>query len=115
MNRNETENLQLTDIQIDHAYLRNLVPGTLYDIFSETISSSLDHMMQKEFLDSEPGQRRLPSALMYSGNGLQRWNRCTYLPDYYLTRAELELMHKWCESTVEILGPGRVLIDLGSG
>ena len=71
-------------------------------------------MLKDKFLEPSQQQRRLPSAIMSDEFGLQLWNRCTYLPEYYFTRAEIELLEQCGQDIAQHVEAGCTLIDLGS-
>lgn len=60
-------------------------------------------------------QKSLPSKYLYDEMGSALFERISDLDEYYLTRAELEIMEKYADSMAEIIGPRCMLIELGSG
>jgi dimethylhistidine N-methyltransferase len=77
----------------------------------ESDAQSLDEIVSG--LASEP--KRLPCKLFYDDHGSQLFERICELPEYYPTRAELEILHEHAAEMARLLGPGAVLVELGSG
>jgi dimethylhistidine N-methyltransferase len=59
--------------------------------------------------------KTLPPKLFYDTTGAELFERITTLPEYYLTRAELEILQKRAGEIAELTGPGAVLVEYGSG
>ena len=59
--------------------------------------------------------KRLPSKYLYDARGSALFERICELPEYYLTRAELALMHAHAEAIAAALGPRTLLVEYGSG
>jgi dimethylhistidine N-methyltransferase len=83
-----------------------------------------------EFLDLEPQAsdllddalnglsstpKYLPCKYFYDERGSQLFEQISELPQYYLTRSELEVMRNSSATIAEHLGPGCMVIELGSG
>ncbi len=83
-----------------------------------------------EFLDLEPQSsdllddalnglsstpKYLPCKYFYDERGSQLFEQISELPQYYLTRSELEVMRNSSATIAEHLGPGCMVIELGSG
>jgi dimethylhistidine N-methyltransferase len=64
-------------------------------------------------LCAEP--KRLPSALLYDARGSALFERICGQPEYYLTRAEREILRERAGEIAERLGEHLLLIELGSG
>lgn len=63
-------------------------------------------------LTSSP--RTLPSKYFYDARGSHLFETITRLPEYYLTRAETEILERESGNIVEAIRP-RVLVEFGSG
>ncbi len=63
--------------------------------------------------DSE--EIRLPTLLLYDEVGLQLFEDITYLDEYYLTNAEIEVLESYAEQIAQRIQPGSLVIELGSG
>ena len=59
--------------------------------------------------------KRLPSKFFYDAAGSALFEQICAQPEYYLTRAELEIMRMHAGAMAACLGPGVVLIEYGSG
>ena len=60
-------------------------------------------------------QKALPPKYFYDAQGCALFEAICGLPEYYLTRAEIALMRAHVGDMARHLGPGRVLIEYGSG
>ena len=70
----------------------------------------------RKFLNLEDGsEKKLPPTLLYDEKGLQLFEEITYLDEYYLTNAEIEVFEKHAEDIVQHVRPGSQLVELGSG
>lgn len=58
--------------------------------------------------------RQLPSKYFYDGRGSRLFEAITHLPEYYLARAETEILQARAGEIVETVGPAE-LVELGSG
>jgi L-histidine Nalpha-methyltransferase len=59
--------------------------------------------------------KTLPPKLFYDATGAELFERITALPEYYLTRAELEILQQRTGEIAELTGAGAVLGEYGSG
>jgi dimethylhistidine N-methyltransferase len=59
--------------------------------------------------------KRLPSKYFYDELGSALFDAITLLPEYYLTRAETEILREWGWEIVRALGNPIEFIELGSG
>jgi dimethylhistidine N-methyltransferase len=78
------------------------------------------HSESGRFLDDVIGglsrpQKSLPPKYFYDAQGCALFEAICALPEYYLTRAELALMHAHVGDMARHLGPGCALIEYGSG
>jgi L-histidine Nalpha-methyltransferase len=60
-------------------------------------------------------RKSVPPKYFYDATGAALFDRICDLPEYYLTRAELEILSARAEEIAGILGPGATLVELGSG
>src|SRR5579871_5745400 len=60
-------------------------------------------------------QKQLPSKYFYDGLGSALFDAITLLPEYYLTRAETEILREWGWEMVRALGNPVEFVELGSG
>ncbi|KAH6614184.1 C-type lectin protein [Boeremia exigua] len=61
------------------------------------------------------GEKRLPTLLLYDEAGLRLFEKITYLEEYYLTNAEIEVLETYAEQIARRIQSGSVLVELGSG
>jgi dimethylhistidine N-methyltransferase len=59
--------------------------------------------------------KRLPCKYLYDRRGSQLFDAICDLPEYYLTRAELQITQQYAPEIAEQVGPHAELIELGSG
>lgn len=52
---------------------------------------------------------------LYDAEGSELFEQITRLPEYYLTRCEIEILDRHAGAMAAALGPGVVLVELGSG
>lgn len=63
---------------------------------------------------SQP-QKRILSKYFYDQRGSQLFEQITRLPEYYLTRTEVALLHSHAAEFAELIGPHASLVEFGSG
>ena len=61
------------------------------------------------------GEKTLPTMLLYDEAGLRLFEKITYLEEYYLTNAEIEVLETYANQIAERVRPGSVVVELGSG
>src|SRR5689334_21899584 len=70
-------------------------------------------------VEVEHGLRRkpksLPSKLFYDAIGSALFEEITRLPEYYLTRTELQILEQNASDIAQAAGPGIGLVELGAG
>ncbi|KAJ3161655.1 hypothetical protein HDU86_006425 [Geranomyces michiganensis] len=60
--------------------------------------------------------RSLPTMILYSARGLEIYDKITYLKEYYLMEAELQILAKHAsEFVAKVVRNGSVLVELGCG
>ncbi len=70
----------------------------------------------REVLDGlTQAPKRLPSKLFYDARGSALFEQICGLDEYYLTRTELDILTTHIDEIVRGIGPGRVLLEYGSG
>ncbi len=67
----------------------------------------------EEGLQREP--KSLPAKLFYDAAGSALFEEITDLPEYYLTRSELEILEKTSTEIVTAAGAGLTVVELGAG
>ncbi|HXY02466.1 MAG TPA: L-histidine N(alpha)-methyltransferase [Terriglobales bacterium] len=66
-----------------------------------------------EGLTSDP--KSLPCKLFYDNCGSALFEQITHLPEYYLTRTELEILRERSGEIAQEVGPGVTIVELGAG
>ncbi|KAI9736455.1 MAG: hypothetical protein M1818_006189 [Claussenomyces sp. TS43310] len=66
-------------------------------------------------LKPENGPKQLPTLLLYDDKGLQLFEEITYLDEYYLTNAEINVLHNSASEIAQHVQSGSMVIELGSG
>lgn len=61
------------------------------------------------------GEKRLPTLLLYDEAGLRLFEKITYLEEYYLTNAEIEVLQAYADRIAQHIQPGSIVVELGSG
>jgi uncharacterized SAM-dependent methyltransferase len=70
----------------------------------------------KNGLHPENGKAKtLPTLLLYDADGLKLFEKITYLEEYYLTNAEIEVLETYADNIAERIKPNSVVVELGSG
>lgn len=78
--------------------------------------STVDDELEADVLDGlTRTPKELPSKYFYDERGSHLFERITELPEYYLTRAETEILERHGAEIAGLLGPGCLLIEPGSG
>ncbi len=60
-------------------------------------------------------QKAIPARWLYDDAGSQLFEDITRLPEYYPTRAETEILRERGAEFAEAIGPGRAVVEFGSG
>ena len=60
-------------------------------------------------------QKALPARWLYDDAGSQLFEDITQVPEYYPTRAETEILTDRGNEFAEMIGPGRAVVEFGSG
>ncbi|HWH22667.1 MAG TPA: L-histidine N(alpha)-methyltransferase [Allosphingosinicella sp.] len=57
----------------------------------------------------------VPARWLYDRRGSELFEKITELPEYYLTRTETALLHRYSRSVAELAGRGSAIVEFGSG
>jgi L-histidine Nalpha-methyltransferase len=60
-------------------------------------------------------QKAVPARWFYDDTGSRLFEEITRLPEYYPTRAETEILETRGREFAELIGPGRAVVEFGSG
>ncbi|GLQ52354.1 L-histidine N(alpha)-methyltransferase [Dyella flava] len=83
----------------------DLVEPTLGDLaFRKDVLSGLSQL-----------QPAIPPRWFYDHRGSELFEDITRLPEYYPTRAEREILHTHGHDMARLIGPGRTVVEYGSG
>ncbi|APE28276.1 L-histidine N(alpha)-methyltransferase [Aurantiacibacter gangjinensis] len=64
---------------------------------------------------SDADQKAIPARWLYDDAGSQLFEDITKVPEYYPTRAETEILTDRGEKFAKLIGPGRAVVEFGSG
>ncbi|KAF2423652.1 hypothetical protein EJ08DRAFT_595743 [Tothia fuscella] len=94
---------------------RNITKPTIIDIRCETNEHSILDDIKKGLRPEDGKEKSLPTLLLYDEAGLKLFEDITYLDEYYLTGAEIEVLGKYANSIAERIQPDSIVVELGSG
>jgi dimethylhistidine N-methyltransferase len=78
-------------------------------------TAQLDRLQAELLTGLGMPQKQLSPMWFYDEHGSQLFERICRLPEYYLTRTELGIMHRYAEDMARQIGPGAALIEPGAG
>ncbi|KAL2817132.1 C-type lectin protein [Aspergillus granulosus] len=87
----------------------------IVDIRENDLGISLVHEIQKGLNPSNGTRRSMPTMLLYDSEGLKLFEKITFLEEYYLTNAEIEVLETHSRNLVERIPRNAQLLELGSG
>ncbi|KAL4884303.1 C-type lectin protein [Aspergillus karnatakaensis] len=87
----------------------------IVDIRENDMQFSLVHEIQKGLNPPDGTPRSLPTMLLYDAEGLKLFEDITYLDEYYLTNAEIEVLETHSRRLMEKVPSNAQLLELGSG
>ena len=88
---------------------------SIIDIRRNNIHFSILDEMKAKLRPADGGEKRMPTMLLYDEKGLKLFEEITYLEEYYLTNAEIEVLERYADKIVGKIEGGSQLIELGSG
>jgi L-histidine Nalpha-methyltransferase len=78
--------------------------------------SRVDSAFREDVLAGFRAARRaIPARWFYDREGSELFERITARPEYYPTRIETELLARHAADVARIVGPGRAVVEFGSG
>jgi L-histidine Nalpha-methyltransferase len=77
--------------------------------------TQLDRVQAELLAGLRMSPKQLSPMWFYDERGSQLFERICRLPEYYLTRTELAIMHRYAEEMAQHIGPGAALIEPGAG
>ena len=87
----------------------------IVDIRHNEIGTSILDDLQQGLRPRNGGEKRMPTMLLYDEKGLKLFEKITYLEEYYLTNAEIEVLECYANQIAERIQVGSQVIELGSG
>ena len=87
----------------------------IIDIRREGSEISILDEMRKMLNPGTGHERRMPTMLLYDEQGLKLFEDITYLDEYYLTNAEIEVLEKHAADIAQFVQAGSQIVELGSG
>lgn len=88
---------------------------SILDIREEELSLCLLDDIHQLLRPGEGEEKRMPTMLLYDAAGLQLFEDITYLEEYYLTNAEIEVLENYSGEIAKLVPAGSILLELGSG
>lgn len=88
---------------------------SILDIRRDELSTSLLNDIHEMLRPEEGGQKRLPTYLLYDAQGLKLFEDITFLEEYYLTNAEIEVLENHASDIASLIPANTRIIELGSG
>ena len=88
---------------------------SIVDIRQKGLSVSLVEEIRENLRPKKGEEKRLPTLLLYDERGLKIFEHITYLEEYYLTNAEIEVLTTHAAKIAKSIGEGSMIVELGSG
>ncbi|KAK6340627.1 hypothetical protein TWF696_008951 [Orbilia brochopaga] len=89
-------------------------PVQILDIRTSLVEETLNEAII-DGLKADYGKKTLPTMLLYDSAGLKIFEEITYVEDYYLTNAEIEVLTTNAAEIAAAVPDGALLVELGSG
>jgi len=77
--------------------------------------TQIDRLQAELLAGLRMSPKQLSPMWFYDEYGSQLFERICRLPEYYLTRTELGIMHRYADEMAQHIGPGAALIEPGAG
>ncbi|KAL8882768.1 MAG: hypothetical protein Q9192_007523, partial [Flavoplaca navasiana] len=91
------------------------MPQDIADIRQGQYGVSLLDEMRTALRPQDGGEKRMPTLLLYDERGLQLFEDITYLDEYYLTRAEVDVLENCVAAIADSIPDNCLILELGSG
>jgi uncharacterized SAM-dependent methyltransferase len=88
---------------------------SIIDIRRSGLDFDLVDEIRQKFNPGKGQERRLPTLLLYDEQGLKLFEDITYLDEYYLTNAEIEVLENHADGIAQQIRAGSLVVELGSG
>jgi uncharacterized SAM-dependent methyltransferase len=89
--------------------------NTIIDIRREIDERSILGDIKRGLRPEKGQEKTLPTLLLYDEAGLKLFEKITYLEEYYLTNAEIEVLETYADHIAERIQPNSIIVELGSG
>jgi hypothetical protein len=90
-------------------------PVDIIDIRPGDAAFSAENAIYDGLNPAQGAAKSFPTLLLYNTVGLQLFEDITYLDEYYLTNAEIEVLSTHAKAIAEQLPHNAQLVELGSG
>ena len=90
-------------------------PASILDIRQNGVEFSILDDMRILLNPKKGEEKRMPTLLLYNEQGLKLFEDITYLDEYYLTNAEIEVLEKHAVDIARHMPAGSQVVELGSG
>ncbi|KAF2723853.1 hypothetical protein K431DRAFT_219063 [Polychaeton citri CBS 116435] len=94
---------------------QDAVATPIVDIRSDTAGIELKDEIYKGLRPTHGGEKSLPTLLLYDDEGLRLFEEITYLDEYYLTGAEIDVLEQHATQIAARIPDGAIVVELGSG
>ena len=88
---------------------------SITDIRRDGLDFDLVEEIRQKLNPGKGKERRMPTRLLYDEQGLKLFEDITYLDEYYLTNAEIEVLTNHADEMTKHIRPGSLVVELGSG
>ena len=92
-----------------------MISTPIRPLLPEARKSRIDSFRREVLRGLGAPAMHLPCKYLYDEAGSELFERITELDEYYLTRTELGIMERHSPEMADLLGPGCLLIEYGSG
>ncbi|KAJ3109712.1 hypothetical protein HDU96_007157 [Phlyctochytrium bullatum] len=83
---------------------------------SKTVPFVVDSKSKSPIVSPSPLLRSIPTLVLYDDRGLDLFDQITYLDEYYLTNAEIQIFTDWGNEIISTcVQDGGILVELGVG
>lgn len=88
---------------------------SIIHIRQKVLGVSLVDEIREKLRPGKGEEKRLPTLLLYDERGLKIFEDITYLEEYYLTNAEIEVLTMHAAEITKSIHEGSMIVELGSG
>lgn len=88
---------------------------SILDVRQIDYSTSILYDIREQLRYGEAKGKQLPTLLLYDEPGLKLFEDVTYLEEYYLTNAEIDVLNWHADAIAQYVPTGSQLVELGSG